>query len=224
MGFLDILFQSWKDYKINFKVINKLMIFYFFGWILLFLVSQFTSFLGAAHSAFLFLAFVASYLLSIFSIGTITFASVDKKKFNYNSSVDVLKERYGKYLGLNIVLFVFLALLFLLLVIPGIIFLNYWMFSAYVFFKDKKGISESLRGSKQLVKGHWWKLFGYNILFLLIYALIDVAFYAVGEVFSLATGVSYFVSIFGLLSNLFLIPFLILFYNNIYQNLKSRKF
>lgn len=53
-------------------------------------------------------------------------------------------------------------LLFFLLIIPGIIYLVYWSLSIFVVLD--KGISEkkALNYSKDLVKGHWWRVLGVN--------------------------------------------------------------
>lgn len=73
--------------------------------------------------------------------------------------------RFFPYLGTSIIQMIALVLLFLLLIIPGIIFSVYWMFtSSIVALRGKWGIS-AIQYSGQIVKGKWWKVFGYSLLF-----------------------------------------------------------
>jgi hypothetical protein len=62
---------------------------------------------------------------------------------------------------------------FLLLIIPGIIFVIWFMFAALVFvFEDVKGMV-ALKRSKQLAQGNWWAIFGRMFLFGLAAALVS---------------------------------------------------
>ena len=47
-------------------------------------------------------------------------------------------------------------------------FRKYWTFSTYALVSDDLGVTESMGRSKNLVKGRWWNVFGYNLLFGLI--------------------------------------------------------
>lgn len=72
--------------------------------------------------------------------------------------------------------------LFLLLIVPGVIFAVYWGFAmAVVALRGMEGMS-ALRYSRSLVKGRWWKTFGYWLVFGLlnmVCALIVSAVFAV---------------------------------------------
>lgn len=73
--------------------------------------------------------------------------------------------RFFPQLGTSIIQTILLFLLFLLLIIPGIIFSIYWMFTPSIVALRNKWAFDGLKYSKKLVKGKWWKVFGYSILF-----------------------------------------------------------
>ena len=90
--------------------------------------------------------------------------SVKKKSFSFKELTREAKQSFFKYIWFTIVLVVFLSGLFLLLIIPGIIFFFYWAVAVYAFFDKKEGIIKSLKYSKLLIKGRWWRVVGYTIL------------------------------------------------------------
>ncbi len=47
----------------------------------------------------------------------------------------------------------------------------FWIFASYIFIGENKGILESLKISHQIVKGKWWKVFGWTLLFVLILSI-----------------------------------------------------
>ena len=134
---------------------------------------------------------------------------------------------------------IFLGFLFLLLIIPGIIFAIYWIFAAYVFFGEKKGILYSLRKSMEIVKGRWWRVFGYSILMILIMVGINIA----ASLITLPTTIIYLINltmgqeissglfilnsilevIAGFVGNLISIPLFVLFFKNLYLDMKKSK-
>lgn len=64
----------------------------------------------------------------------------------------------------GILKFIILFLLFLLLFIPGLIWSVYYIFAIHIVVLRGKINMDALRYSKALVKGRWWKVFGYSIL------------------------------------------------------------
>lgn len=70
---------------------------------------------------------------------------------------------------------------FILLIIPGIIFSVWYVFSEYIFFaEDLRGMA-ALKRSKELVKGFWWKVlwrflgFGFIMFLIMIPVMIVTA-------------------------------------------------
>lgn len=118
------------------------------------------------------------------------------------------KEHFWKYFGLVIVSGIFITLLFLLFIIPGIIFCVYWIFAAYVLIESQTTILNSLKESRKIVKGRWWKVFGYTFL--------------VGVIGSIVSGVGFLLFIVGVFVSQFIASsFIILFVKNFYLNLKD---
>lgn len=113
------------------------------------------------------------------------------------------KKTFWRYLGFSIVFGVVLSLLYLLLIIPGIIFTVYWIFAALIFIQDRVGIFESMRRSKELVRGRWWKVFGYGILMIIVVMVVSI-------VLNLIPFIGFFLSV--LIVNSFSIIFLKNFY------------
>ena len=118
---------------------------------------------------------------------------------------------------LTLLLIVFLIPLYLLLVIPGIIFSIYWVFAFNALIIDKTSVRKSLTKSHEAVVGRWWKVFGYLILYILIIigvtlvgGLIFLPLGIVGDILNLA--LASLVSIFGLV-----------FFNEFYLALRKKK-
>ena len=61
-------------------------------------------------------------------------------------------------------------ILFLIFVFCVYIFFSIkFLFSPFILFKENTGVIESLKKSWNMVEGRWWKVFGYYLLFTLIY-------------------------------------------------------
>ena len=119
------------------------------------------------------------------------------------------RKSFWKFLGGSILFMVLIGLLFLLLIVPGIIFSVYWILTMFVWFNEPKlGFMNSLKKSRELVKGRWWRTLGYGILLMLILAVVGALF----------SWIIYLNSIVSLLSSVFIIYFL----RHMYINYSSR--
>ncbi|MBS3080924.1 hypothetical protein J4221_05610 [Candidatus Pacearchaeota archaeon] len=261
MEFEKIFKKSWEDYKINIKSIIVFMIVFagIIGliqvihtgiWAILDesiramlltdnLVKEpmlLTNNLGKDFFPWRFLLpsgilGLIGFFLSIFIYTGLIGASLKHKKFTYNNLVSQGQIFYLKYLGLLVVSGLFLIGLFLLLIIPGIIFMGYWIFSSYVLFDERKGILESLKRSRELVKGKWWTVFGYSLLLMLIFLGIIIVFSLIALPLYFIQGISLEYFIFSIIANfllsfifsIFFTPFLVLFYKNFYLEIKKTK-
>lgn len=154
------------------------------------------------------LAIFVFFMLS--SIAHIKIALSEEKEVTFEEALNFAKKNFWSYLGLAIVMNILLALLFLLLIIPGIIFLVYWVLAPYILLNEKKTISESLQESKNRVGKKWWPVF----------------FHLLGGYLIIMCASGLLTSILPLLGNLFLMivamPILLIFLKNIYRGL-SRK-
>jgi hypothetical protein len=74
----------------------------------------------------------------------------------------------------NLLMSILLFLLFLCLVVPGIIFSIFWIFTILIIVFQKKSGMAAMVHSKALVKGRWWKTFGKMLIFLIVVILISI--------------------------------------------------
>lgn len=108
---------------------------------------------------------------------------------------------------------------FVMLVIPGIIFSIWFAFVTYVFvIEGKKGMDALLR-SRQYVQGHWWQVFGRQILLGLAAIAAILILTVFGNVIAGEAGVSILVNLFTLV----LAPFAVAYVYTLYENVKSLK-
>ncbi len=95
-------------------------------------------------------------------------------------------------IGLSIVLVLALILGFALLVIPGIILYIMWSVAAPALVTEQSGVFTALGRSRFLTKGARWKIFGLQIVLLVIFwllsAVVGVAMLAGGGVQGMAQG------------------------------------
>jgi magnesium-transporting ATPase (P-type) len=205
--FGELFLNSWKEYKLDYRVFVLIILLLIFLPSVVNYVCQFpwspeilklgdnpnsqdilNIFYNYKYVIILsILAGIVSFILAILSYVTMTYGSLNKKKeMSFSESLIGGKKNFWRYLGFMIVSVIFMLGLYLLLIIPGIIFSVYWIFSSFIFIKEKKGIIESLRGSYKMVKGNWWRTFGYSLLFFLI--ILGISF-----VFSLVSGLILFI-------------------------------
>ena len=257
MRFGEIFDKSWKEYKINFKEFFKFVLVFTGIPALLFLIVQIvwmfldSSLMEVLRNPMLiynglalpvgFLIFTGisgliSVLLYIFVGAGVVKASLEKRKFKFKNLVDLGKKFFGKYLAFCIVFGIFIMLLFMLLIIPGVIFLVYWGFAIYIFFSEKVGIMGSLKKSRKIVKGNWWRVFGYGLLLIILVALVSAVFdfpsQLVVSFFGALAGESYpvwtiifsgFWQVLSEIVSMLLGVFMILFFKNFYLDLKGKK-
>ncbi len=111
--------------------------------------------------------------------------------------------KYWRFLLLMIVVYLIFALSLILLVIPFIFTLTWFTFSKFIIVEKGTGIKMSLRESRELVKGNFWKVFGR----ILVFGLFSVFSQMVLTFLPFGAGVI----IFNLCGGLFLLPQLLLY-------------
>ncbi len=250
MAFGDIFSLSWNEYKSNFKLYSKLvLLFSFIPSLIYYAIIQYYNFkTGYVQDIGLIVTSIclSVILLLITILTTIGILSSSIYKVKDFSKVKLfLKKYYVKYILFNLVLFVFLLPLFLLLIVPGIIFAIFWSFGAVVLIAENKKARDALKRSHELVKGKWWTVLGYTILLGLISAAISLgfsvikiptyiwlfidtasnpAFYAEGSLPTLVSLIHGWVSQFAnLIAQFVSVPLSLLFIKNFYLSLKNQK-
>jgi uncharacterized membrane protein len=75
---------------------------------------------------------------------------------------------FWKYLGTSLLLALAIAVGFVLLIVPGIIFGLMFMFATFVVIERELGPIDALTESHRMTRGHKWPLFGFMLLLLLV--------------------------------------------------------
>jgi len=201
MGFGDLFSRSWKEYKENFWTIFK--IFLLFSLIPLIIVRVVSLLSNAPEKTSFFdlvslfsivgilgLILIVSYFIMTLSYLYLSLYKKQNASMNLGQAVKGGLKYFWKYLGLSLLVVILLIPLFILLIIPGLIFSIYWVFSGYVLMGENTGIWESMKRSKLIVKGRWWTVLGYSILLALVMGLISIPLGIPGFIYSFIVGIS----------------------------------
>jgi len=237
-GFGDLFRESFNETKEKFMPIFKSFLFlYLIPMVILFLVfmvifavgfsrgdSVLDFSLGSVVSAALvggafsyglivvgfILVIILVVLMILLSISYLYIALFGKKQMSFKHIFGAARTYFWRYVGLCILLAILLVILFILFIIPGIIFFVYWLFAAYVLMNEKLSPWDSMKRSKQIVKGRWWRTFG---ILLLIGVIVSFASLIIGLIPLIG----------GLVTSLLLTPFSIIFFKNMYLDMKKNK-
>lgn len=196
-SFDELLFLSWEFYKRNF--VNILKIFglpFLIVMIMLGILLLFPNFQSATDQSvepevsanliiaiplviFIILMIIAGIIFTIWpQAAFLNLLKIREVSSEPLSVIVLYKQSFHWILPLFVIgLLYFLVVAggFLLLIIPGIIFMVWLMFGSYAYvFEGKRGAQALLR-SKQLVFGYWWRIFYYVFLWsaiIIIYEFI----------------------------------------------------
>lgn len=140
--------------------------------------------------------------------------NINNDESDYKEALGKAVSRWGSGIWTNILAGLIIFGLTLLLIIPGIIWSNYYTFIVYVVILKNLSGKEALDYSKSLVEGYWWRIFGISILFGICNFILG---YAVGSIFEYFPN-NQLMGIFSntitdLLSSFFTIAEIILFLN-----------
>ncbi len=228
-GFGYLFGKTIEDFRNNFKSISLLFLILSAlpTLILVYLVlpvnlqtMNFFSYVASIRGILYIIFLIASLFLSALMYLSIIYIGFNSdKKLKFDESIKQSKKYFWRYLSLVIVLSIFLLGLFLLLIIPGVIFFIYWILAYVVLIGEDKGIMSSLGRSRELIRGNWWRTLGYFILIFLIFLGIS---FLIGSVSVLAavplsgTPGIFVKAIFSLIANWITIPLGLLFMKNYY--------
>lgn len=137
---------------------------------------------------------LAIWLLTIFgSVSIIYFFIHGTKAKSIGELLSLASTRYFKVLALLILVGLMLIPLYLAIIIPGIIFSLYWVFSQYFVIDENEKIINSIRRSYHLVKGNWWATFVKLLLLgLIIFGVVVASLIIMVIVFLILQGSSFF--------------------------------
>jgi hypothetical protein len=95
-------------------------------------------------------------------------------------------KKYWVFLPISIAIFLIYLFGFVLLIVPGVLFVVWFAFTKFIAIEKGTGIKESFVKSKELVKGIYWKVLGRLIIFglfvIVIEAILTVIPYGVGAI------------------------------------------
>ena len=159
---------------------------------------------------------VGSGVLQIFSVLVGLFTTVSAiialGKVTENGELSVKKtfrsawKFYWMFLLLSAVLTLVYLFGFVLLIIPGLLFVVWFAFSRFLMIEKKLGVTQSLLKSRQLVKGIYWKILGRLIVFgaftMVVQIILSVVPYGAGSVISSLCGGLYMLPLYLLYKEL----------------------
>ena len=151
---------------------------------------NYTSNLGQIAYAFLILSLVEIALAFISLLSTMALAfyvksCIDGEKTSIQKAYSKAFGRWPAAIWTNIVLGIFLIVLFALFIIPGIIYFVYWAFALYAVALSNKSGREALKYSKKIVNKRWWTVLGYGILYEIIRLIVFIPLIIVFGILSL---------------------------------------
>jgi hypothetical protein len=88
--------------------------------------------------------------------------------------------RLGGLIGLALLVALIVGVGFILLIIPGIIFLVFLSMSVPAFIIERRGVTDSISRSWNLVRGSWWHVFGVIVVAAIIAGIVNGILTAIG--------------------------------------------
>ena len=113
-------------------------------------------------------------IIATIAVVSIAKAALDNAPISWREGFARAFHLYFPALGTQAIMSLMLLGLFILLIIPGIIFAVYWGFALLVVVFREQKYMDALRYSKSLVRGRWWNVFGV-ILLITVLAFITMA-------------------------------------------------
>lgn len=86
--------------------------------------------------------------------------------------------RFFPYLGTILLQGIALAGLYLLFIIPGIIFTTRWIFTPYIVASTDKAGVKAISRSAKITKGNWWNVYGTSLGFGLLVGLLALVLFS----------------------------------------------
>lgn len=220
-----LLGEAWGIYKERFDIFVGIYAVPFVTVLIFGIIGGFVS-VGVDEALFELLALIAAPLvfISLLIINVLTTIATLKtasgESVGFKDAYAFAWSKFTSYFW--VMLLTGLAVLggFILLIIPGIIFAVWFMFSHLtVLFEDKRGV-EALKHSKAYVRGRWWEILGKMAYFVLISFGIIILFLIVAFVatFALGTFAGEFVM---MISNFLVFPLSLSYTYCVYRNVRG---
>jgi hypothetical protein len=131
---------------------------------------------------------------------------VEGKELSLKKTFESGRKLYWTFLLLSIVLTLIYVFGFVLLVIPGVLFVVWFAFSRFIMIEKGLGVKQALLKSKELVKGIYWKMLGRLIVFgafaMIVQMILSVVPYGLGSIISSLCGGLYMLPLYLLYKEL----------------------
>ena len=196
MGFTDILDSIFSLYRNNFQLFLRICAVYFvFNCVLSLMagivpllllsssgLSMMEAILGLVFAILvlvvLVLGIVATFVVTLFAVGGLTFASAQTylgRHISARTAFRQVKRRFWPFLGGHLLwMLVVGALTITIIGIPfAIYFGTRWVFWSLAVLVEEHSVTNALRRSGELVKGTWWRVFGIMLGILLLAFMIQ---------------------------------------------------
>lgn len=125
---------------------------------------------------------------------------------------------FWRYMGFTIVLSLILFVSFILFIIPAIIVSVWVAFAAFVLVLENARIMESMKRSREYVRGRWWAVFGRSVFIMFVAVVVMAIVTSLGSLISNQKAVTD-----GLVSLVIALmtPFLLLYVYLMYKDIKD---
>lgn len=243
-GVIGLLSNSWELFTANFNQWAKLvsmivvpMLVYFLGYGLMFM--------GAENELMVLTALgglmaVVGYVVALLAGLWLGVASVeaadrfaDKKTYVFRKLWSL--NTWSLIIQTGVAALIYAMTLYFglfLLIIPGILFAIWFLFTKYAVILDKKTDLFALQYSYQIVKGRWWQVFwrcfGFGVLMMIIVGVVVGILLGIGYGALMAMGETGGMAVGGLLMAVgilammyVLTPLAVHYYVNLYRDLKK---
>jgi len=163
-------------------------------------------------------------VLATMALAKLIESSILGKPVTWQQALRHALSRWGASIGTGLLAGVILLGLFLLLIVPGIIWSLYYSF--FVFVVALRGLSgkAALDYSKGIVKGQWWRVFGYLLVIELLgtisslIVVIPFFFTPDARILEIISG-----TLCDIISALFICMTIVFFLNNNYLRIRSEQ-
>lgn len=163
----EIFSESWRLFKENFQLILILILIIYvpINVILLFIPIKQNTWQDIV-------ILILGSLIELIAVMAITYAvklKIDGNSVDFRKALKKSLSRWFSAVYTTLLGGIYLIGLFLLLIIPGVVYGVYWVFAIYVVVLCDKSGKPALDYSKSVVKGRWWEAFKYLLLFDILY-------------------------------------------------------
>ncbi len=143
---------------------------------------------GGAITLTLVLLLAISFIATFWYEGVVVQAVRDIRDGVRDLSIDGLFRSaapvVGPLIGAGILAGLGIAVGFVLLIVPGLILLTIWALVVPVIVVERRGVIDSFKRSRELVRGNGWPVFGVVIIIIILQQIVSFLFQSVGGVAS----------------------------------------